>query len=101
MDPHSPNKLIAAKYCFSYLGKIPVSFSFLCYVVYFLLYIFTKIFIIIYLFIFSIKINSIFFHVPGCSGMFRVPGFIDARIVEVYYRGLNLQMHPLFAVGPH
>ena len=25
------------------------------------------------------KIIFIFFHVPGCSGMFRVPGFTDAH----------------------
>ena len=25
----------------------------------------------------------------------------EERIVEVCYRGLNLQMHTLFAVGPH
>ena len=26
---------------------------------------------------------------------------LEERIVEVCYRGLNLQMHTLFAVGPH
>ena len=33
--------------------------------------------IIILLYFFSWKL-FLFFHVPGCSGMFRVPGFIDA-----------------------
>ena len=35
--------------------------------------------IIILLYFFSIKIIILFFHVPGCSGMFRVPGFIDVQ----------------------
>ena len=54
-----------------------------------LLFVFTKILLLLlfYLFIFFLKI-ILFFHVPGCSGMFQnvpacsgmfhVPGFIDA-----------------------
>ena len=62
MDPHSHNKLIATKYCFSYSGMIPVSFSF---------------FMLCCLFL---TINFYMFRdVPECSGIFRVPNFIDSR----------------------
>ena len=78
MDPHSPNKLIAKKYCFLILldEQRPVSFSwsdfsFFCYFIVFLLLIFTKIMLLLfYLIFFSWKL-FLFFHVPGCSGMFR------------------------------
>ena len=52
--------------------------NFFCYFT--LLLILTK--IIIYLFFFSRKLFYFFMFrdVPGCSGMFRVPGFIDARL---------------------
>ena len=50
-----------------------------------------------YFFFFFMKITFIF-HVPGCSGMFRVPGFIDARLVFTLYnvvRGLSFIFDPL------
>ena len=49
-------------------------FSFLCYFVVIKKYMY----IFFILFFFSRKL-FLFFHVPGCSGMFRVPGFTDAR----------------------
>ena len=65
MDPHSPNKLIATKYCFSYSGMIPVSFF---YVMLFISYykFLQKIFIIIILIFFSWTLIQ-FFHVPEFS----------------------------------
>ena len=85
MDPHSPNKLIAKKYCFLILldEQIPVSFSwsdflisfsfFLLFHVILLLLIFTKIMLLslILLLFFFHENYFLFFHVPGCSGMFQ------------------------------
>ena len=60
----------------------------LCYVIYFVIKNFCKnCFLLFFLFIIIIiiiiiviqLIDKLFFHVPGCSGMFHVPGFIDAR----------------------
>ena len=100
INPYSPNKLIATKYCFLILGD-DTSFFFLLLLLFFfcyftLLLIFTK--IILFLMFFPWKL-FLFFHVPrcsamfrdvpGCSGMFRhvpecsvfrVPCFIDAEI---------------------
>ena len=48
-------------------------------------------------FFFSWKL-LLFFHVPGCSGMFRVSGFIDARLVFTLYnvvRGLSFIFDPV------
>ena len=77
MDPHSPNKLFATKYCFLMLGDNTSFFffislffvSFFCYFT--LLLIFTKIILLLlfYYIFFSWKL-FLFFHVPGCSGMF-------------------------------
>ena len=91
MDPHSPNKLFATKYCFLIL-RDDTSFFFLIISVFFVFLLFYAIlcyfviisfyknyFIIIILFYFFSWKLFLFFHVPGCSGMFRVPGFIDAR----------------------
>ena len=65
INPYSPNKLIATKYCFLILGD-DTSFFFLIFFCYFtLLLIFTK--IILFLIFFSMKIIFIF----SCSGMFR------------------------------
>ena len=108
MDPHSPQKFIATKYCFPILGDDTSFFFFLsfflcffifrfydmlCYIIYFVIINFCKncflsivivIFIYYYYFylinewFFHKKIFQ-FFHVSGCSGMFRnAPGFIDA-----------------------
>ena len=94
MDPHSPNKLFATKYCFLILVD-DTSFFVFIYLFFFLLFalllIFTKI-ILLLLFFFFLKFffyffmfrdvpgfSGIFWHVPACSGMFRVPDFIDAR----------------------
>ena len=76
--------LLRQNIVFSYSERIPVSFSwlfhyfsfFFCYFT--LLLIFTKIILLLLLF-FSWKL-FLFFHFPGCSGMFRVPGFIDAHV---------------------
>ena len=55
MDPHSPNKLIATKYCFLILGD-DISFFFLLY----LFFVFTLFCVILLLLIFK-KIITIFF----------------------------------------
>ena len=104
MDPHSPNKLIAKKYCFLILldEQIPVSFSwsdflisfsfFLLFHVILLLLIFTKIMLLslllFYFIFFFMKIififscSGMFRDVPECSGMFRVLGLIDAHSLQ-------------------
>ena len=91
-DPHSPNKLFATKYCFlileddiSFFFIIPLFFVYfllfyviLCYFVIINFYKNYVIIIILFIYFFSWKL-LLFFHVPGSSEMFRVPGFIDAR----------------------
>ena len=76
-DPHSPNKLFATKYCFlipgddtSFFFFISFSFGFLLF--YVIINFYKKFFYYYYYFIylFSWKL-FLFFHVPGCSGMFR------------------------------
>ena len=73
---HSPNKLFATKYCFLILGIVRVScslflyFSTFLWLFYVIINFFRNHFII---FFFFMKIIFIF----SCSGMFRVPGFID------------------------
>ena len=80
MEPHSPNKLIATKYCFLILGD---EFLFLnhffffrfffviwCYFVIINFYKNYVIIIILFNFFFSWKL-LLFFHVSGSSGMFR------------------------------
>ena len=68
---------------------IPVSFSLFLYfslflllllLFYVLIYFYKNfIIIIIILFIYFFLKIILFFHVPGCSGMFHVPGFIDGQ----------------------
>ena len=81
MDPHSPNKLFATKYCFLILGDdssfffliISLFFVFLLFHVILLLLIFTKTMLLLSFYLinfFSWKL-LLFFYVPGCSGMFR------------------------------
>ena len=74
MDPRHTNYL-RQNIVFSYLEMIRVSFSlFLCLSVfcYFtLLFIFIKIVLLSLLFYLFIFMKMFFFHVPGCSGMFR------------------------------
>ena len=94
MDPHSPNKLFATKYCFLILGDeflflnhfFIFRFFFLFYVI-LLLLIFTKTMLLLSFYLinfFFMKITFIFScsgmfrDVPACYGMFHVPGFIDA-----------------------
>ena len=102
MDPRSPNKLFATKYSFLILVddtsfflfiSLFLSLFFWCYFT--LLLIFTKIIIIIIIFFFHHNFFLFFYvrpgcswsfrNVPACSGMFRVPGFIDA----LNNRGIN------------
>ena len=83
MDPRSPNKLIATKYCFLILGDDTSFFFFISvfFVVFFFLllllsfcyYLFLQKFYYYYfiLFIYFFLKIILFFHVPGCSGMFR------------------------------
>ena len=91
MDPHSPNKLFATKYCFLILGDEFLFLNhffifrfFLVILCYFVIINFYKNYVII-----IILFNKFFFHenyfyffmfrdVPGCSGMFHVLGFIEA-----------------------
>ena len=58
-------------------------FSSLCYVIYFVCINFYQNYFIIILFIYFFHENYFYFFmfrdVPECSGMFRVPGFIDAH----------------------
>ena len=90
MDPHSPNKLFATKYCFLVLGDDTSFFFFLSlFFVFFFCYFtlsltFKKILLLLLLLFHE---NFFFFRdVPGFSGMFwHIPecspfrGFIDAR----------------------
>ena len=89
MDPHSPNKLFATKYCFLILGDDTSFFFFisLFFVFFFtLLLIFTKIIFYYYYFIIVILFHENYLHffmlrdVPACSGMLRVPAFIEAQL---------------------
>ena len=75
MDPYSPNKLTATKYCFLILGD-DTSFFFLIislfsfFILFYVIISFYKnyfIFIILFLIFFFMKISFIF----SCSGMFR------------------------------
>ena len=89
MDPHSPNKLFATKYCFLILGDeflfrnhffiFRFFFFFLPFYVILLLLIFTKTMLLLSfnLIFFFMKIAFIFLFsgmfrdIPACSGMFR------------------------------
>ena len=80
MDPHSPNKLFATKYCFLTLGDeflflnhfFIFRFFFLFYVI-LLLLIFTKTMLLLafYLINFFLMKITFIFHVPECCGMCR------------------------------
>ena len=59
MDPHSPNKLFATKYCFLMLGD-NTSFFF-----------FISLFFVSFFAILLNVIINFYKNVPGCSGMFR------------------------------
>ena len=93
MDPHSPNKLFATKYCFLILGDeflflnhffiFRFFFVILCYFVIINFYKNYVIIIILFNYYFFMKITFIFScsgmfrNVTECFGMFHVPGFID------------------------
>ena len=82
MGPHSPNKLFARKYCFSF--SLLLYFSIFLWLFYVIINFYKNHFIIIifYFFIFFFHENYFYFFmfrdVPGFSGMLRVPGFNDA-----------------------
>ena len=98
MGPHSPNKLFATKYCFLILGDdssffflitslfFAFFFVILCYFVIINFYKNYVIIIILFNSFFFLKITFIFScsgmfrDVLECTGMFRVPGFIDALL---------------------
>ena len=94
MDPHSPNKLFATKYCFLILGD-DTSFYFLIISLVFRLFFFFLLFFVILLLLFFTKtmlflsfylINFVFMKLTfifSCFGMFRVPGFIDAHLKTI------------------
>ena len=104
MDPHSPKKFIATKYCFLILGD-DTSFFFLIISVFLRLFVILCYFaiinfykIILLLLFYLIKFFSwklfLFLHVPGCSGMFRhvlCSGFYrhsvttDCKLCMTYY----------------
>ena len=73
MDPQSPNKLIATKYCFLILGDDTSFFFFFSFFFFLLLLLFY--FMYFFLCIYFCHENYFIF---SCSGMFHVPGFIDA-----------------------
>ena len=96
MDPYSPNKLIATKYCFLILGDVTsfffliislffFSFLFLLFYVILLLLIFTKIILLLFFLFYYFFFSENYFYfimfrdVPACSGMFPFPGFTDAH----------------------
>ena len=79
MDPHSPKKLFATQYCFLLLGDEFLFLNhffisrFFCFVILYYFVIFAKTMLLLSFFLiifFSWKL-LLFFHVPGCSGMFR------------------------------
>ena len=98
MDPHSPNKLIATKYCLLILGDDTrfffliiylffFSFLFLLFYVILLLLIFTKIILLLlfYYYFFSWELFFIF----SCSGIFRDLVFRHVRCSGFYRRPLT------------
>ena len=88
MDPR-PTNYLRQSIVFSYLEMIRVSFSlFLSLSVFLLFYViinfYKKYFIIITFFFHENYFYFFMFRdVPGCSGMFHVPGFIDAHETTV------------------
>ena len=91
MDPFLPNKLIGTKYCFLILRDDTsfffffLSFSLLFYVITNFYKNFLSLLFYLFIYFFSWKL-FLFFHVPGCSGMFRVPGIIDSQ--NKFYRAV-------------
>ena len=108
MDPHSPNKSIATKYCFLILGDDTsfffliislffFSFLFLLFYVILLLLVFTKIFLLLlfYFFYFSWKLWKLFFFsmfrdAPVCSGFYRRPFHTPVDRIFVISSKLNI-----------
>ena len=89
MDPHSPNKLFVTKYCFLIqfsfsISFFPFSFLFFLFCYFTLLLIFTKIILLLLLlFFFFFMKTLLFFHVPGCSGIFgSVPACSVFRVLS-------------------
>ena len=84
MDPQSPNKLIATKYCFLILGDDTSFFFFislffvvfvvviLCHYLFLQKLFYYYYFILFIYFFLESYLVILFFHVPGCSGMFLV-----------------------------
>ena len=98
MNPHPTNfNLFRQNIVFSYSERIPVSFSWLFHSFFLLFYVLINFYkkyviIIILLYFFFVKIififscSGMFRNVPECSGMFRVPGFIDGRSELLLYQ---------------
>ena len=112
MDPHSLNKLhvIVTKYCFpilrddtsffffiSFFFVLMLCYVMLCYVMLFCYYksVYKNYFITIIVILFSLFFHKNYFYffmfrdVPACSGIFRVPGFIDAHQIQGNWGGRN------------
>ena len=99
MDPR-PTNYLRENIFFSYPEMIRVSFSlflsfsFSCYIT--LLLIFTKnillLLLLLLLLLFSWKL-FLFFHFPGCSGMFRVTGFMTLSSNEMKKKKKKIQLY--------
>ena len=118
MDPHSPNKLFATKYCFLILGDEFLFLNhffifrfFLVILCYFVIINFYKNYVIIIIFflinfffmkiIFIFSCSGMFRHVPECSGMFHVPGFIDALVIlRMLRNNADVRRCSYFELGP-
>ena len=91
MDPHSPNKLFATKYCFLVLGDDTSFFFFLSLFFFFFFCYFTlsltfkKILLLLLLLLLLLFHENFFF--PGCSGIFRnVLAYSGMFPVQGFYR---------------
>ena len=108
MDPHSPNKLFATKYFslilggeFLFLNHFFIFRFFLVILCYFVIINFYKNYVIIIIILFNYFFSwklLLFFHVPGCSGMFRnVPcsGFYRRPSSSLYFwkSVFNIPLH--------
>ena len=92
MDPHSPNKLFATKYCFLILVDQTSFFVFISFLFFFfLLFLFLLFYVIInfyknhfiIIFLFFMIFLFLFFHVPGCSGIFRNVPALECSVFRV------------------
>ena len=102
MDPHSPNKLFATKYCFLILVDDTSFFFFISLFLFFLVYftlslIFTKIILLFFFFsrqfFFIFLCSGMFLEFPECSCIFRnVPCSWFYRRPEQPWR--SLRKHP-------